>query len=127
MGTSSVVSLALSAGFHFIVLALILMSCIHYLRKGLRSTRPRRLYWIAGVYAFGAIVVVLSFVESLYDSVACHMAMALATGVFMLLVVTIPCGIRFFNKRGVRPFRNLLFIGLGLFSFYNAFQWYKFL
>lgn len=67
------------------------------------------------VMVMGAYAVALAFMTpaSLIDSPIYTGIMQVAMGLAILSIVSIPCGIELFNRKGFRAARNLLFIVLG--------------
>ena len=65
---------------------------------------------VMAVWSLAAIFVGLQMVfrSRLYDTIT-----TMCLGLALMLVVTIPCGIRFFNRKYVRPVRNLAFLAVG--------------
>ena len=92
-----------------------------HLSKARSSPKPWRRCWVAVVYFDAFVTGVLAAFVPIAKPLSYFVALGINNGVMSLLFTTIPCGLAFFNKRGIFAIRNLFFIAVGLASLGSTF------
>lgn len=103
--------------------ALYLLMTVYYgseARNAGERHRQRKLFWTACVFGLLTLTSVLHGLNAFIHEPLYLAATHLAWGFSIVLIATIPCRLSFFNRKYVRPFCNLVFIGLGLVNFWLA-------
>lgn len=91
-----------------------------HLSKVKSSPKPWRRRWVAVVYFSAFITGVLAAFIPIAKPLSYFAATGISGGVSSLLFATVPCGLAFFNRRGMFAVRNFFFIAIGLFSLGSA-------
>lgn len=93
----------------------------NHLGKARSSPKPWRRRWVAVVYLDASLTGVLMAFLPIAKPLSYFVAVGINNGISLLLFATIPCGLAFFNRRGIFAVRNAFFIGVGLLSLGSTF------
>ena len=106
-----------------VLLAALMLGAVRHYGAGSWEKKNWRRLWTAIVFATVAIAAAgmgMGFALLYHLPILYFITMMFVMGGAMWLMVSIPCGLAFFNRRYIRPFRNLAFLALGGWYVYMA-------
>jgi hypothetical protein len=95
----------------------------HYAAGIKNPLKQKKRVWTTFVFGLLALTALFYALGAFIHSFGYLLVTQLAFGVSLMLVAAIPCGLEFFNRKGIRALRNLFFLALGGYYLWMSIGW----